>query len=395
MRQTMIRLLILGTGNWAASHAAAFAAVPGCLVVAGVDASEERARLFCATHAIPHAFGDLDAAIRWGEFDAAVNVTPDGAHHPTTLRLIAAGKHVFCEKPLAETYPRAHEMTEAIQAAGLVGMVNLTYRNVPALQQARAMIAAGAIGEVRHVEASYRQSWLVGNHSGDWRTEERWLWRLSAAHGSKGVLGDVGIHILDFATYATGLEPVSIQARLQTFRKAPGDRIGSYVLDANDSAVMSLSFANGALGVVHASRFMTGYANTLRLHVFGDRGALELDHGAASTVLRACDGEHVHDQSWREIPCPTVPTNQARFVEAVRAGRTAEPSFRRAAELQKVLDACFDPATQQAVALGAEEGGNGSEALAGIRLAASGNGAGAEPGLGMTGAHPETVLPAP
>jgi len=351
----MVRLLILGTGNWAASHVAGFTVVPGCQVVAGVDANEERARLFCATHAIPYAFDDLDAAIRWGEFDAAVNVTPDGVHHATAMKLIAAGKHVFCEKPLAENYPRASEMTDAIEAAGLVGMVNLTYRNVAALQQARAMIAEGAIGEVRHVEASYRQSWLVGKHSGDWRTEERWLWRLSAAHGSKGVLGDVGIHILDFATYAIGLEPTSIQARLQTFRKAPEDRIGNYLLDANDSAVMSLTFANGALGVVHASRFMTGYANTLRLHVFGDRGALELDHSHASTCLRACDGDNVHDQSWRDIRCPVVPTNQARFVEAVRAGRTVEPSFRRAAELQKVLDSCFDPTTQQAVALGFEE----------------------------------------
>ena len=350
----MLRLLILGTGNWAASHAAAFAAIPGCQVAAGVDAHLERARRFCATHAIPCAFDDLDLAIRWGEFDAAVNVTPDGAHHPTTMKLIAAGKHVFCEKPLAESYPLAKEMTDAIEAAGLVGMVNLTYRNVAALQEARAMIAAGAIGEVRHVEASYRQSWLVGRHSGDWRTEERWLWRLSEAHGSKGVLGDVGIHILDFATYAIGLEPVSLQARLQTFPKAPGDRIGDYVLDANDSAVMSLTFANGALGVVHASRFMTGYANSLRLQVFGDRGALELDYSHAHTRLRACDGEHVHDQSWRDVPCPAVPTNQARFAEAVRTGRTVEPSFRRATELQKVLDACFEPRTQQAVALGAE-----------------------------------------
>jgi predicted dehydrogenase len=242
-------------------------------------------------------------------------------------------------------------MTEAIEASGLVGMVNLTYRNVPAIQQARKMIAEGEIGNVRHVEASYRQSWLVSNQFGDWRTEPRWLWRLSASHGSKGVLGDVGIHILDFATYAIGLDPVDIQARLQTFHKAPGDRVGDYVLDANDSAVMSVTFANGALGVIHASRFMTGYGNTLRLHVFGDQGALEVDFSHECTSLRACTGDNVHDISWRLVRCPPVLTNYAKFIEAVRAGKTAEPSFRRAMELQKVLDACFEPKTRAAVAL--------------------------------------------
>jgi predicted dehydrogenase len=278
MSEPVVRILILGTGTWAAAHATNFATIPGCRIVAAVDSNAARAQTFCAAHGIPCAFSDLDAAIDWGEFDGASNVTPDAIHHSTTMKLIAAGKHVLCEKPLAPSYPLALEMTEAVEAAGLVGMVNLTYRNVAALQEARRMVASGAIGEVRHVEASYRQSWLVGNHWGDWRTNERWLWRLSSDHGSKGVLGDIGIHILDFATYATSLEPVSVQARLKTFAKAPSDQVGDYRLDANDSAVLSLELANGALGVVHASRFMTGYGNALRLHIFGDSGALELEH---------------------------------------------------------------------------------------------------------------------
>jgi predicted dehydrogenase len=352
MSKPSVRILILGTGSWAATHATTFAAIPGCRMVAGVDANAERAKSFCRGHGIPRAFGDLDEAIRWGEFDAVSNVTPDAIHHATTMKLIAAGKHVLCEKPLAPSYPLALEMTEAVEAAGLVGMVNLTYRNVAGLQQARRMIAEGAIGEIRHVEASYRQSWLVGNHWGDWKTDERWLWRLSSEHGSKGVLGDIGIHILDFATYATGLEPVSLQARLKTFHKAPGDRIGEYRLDANDSVVMALEFTNGALGIVHASRFMAGYGNTLRLHVFGDRGALELEYSHETTLLKVCDGDKVNDLAWRPICCPPVKTNWELFVEAVRAGRSGEPSFRRAAELQKVLDLCFEPASQAATSVG-------------------------------------------
>jgi predicted dehydrogenase len=344
-----VRLLILGTGHMAAHHARNFQADPLSEVVAGVDVDETRAREFCERHAIPRAFGDLDDAIHWGGFDAAANVTPDSAHYPTTMKLLAAGKHVFCEKPLAETFPLADGMASAAEAAGLVAMVNLTYRNVPALQKARALIAAGEIGEVRHVEASYRQSWLVGNHWGDWKTLPMWLWRLSEAHGSKGVLGDVGIHILDFATYAVGMAPISLQARLKTFHKAEGDRIGDYPLDANDSAVMTVSFENGALGIIHASRFMTGYANTLKLEVFGTSGAIEINHGTAFTTIRICSGNDVHTQAWRDVASEPVRTNYQKFAAAVAAGVNDEPSFRHAANLQRVLDLCYDEQTNRAV----------------------------------------------
>nr|WP_307270899.1 Gfo/Idh/MocA family oxidoreductase [Labrys wisconsinensis] len=347
-----MRILVLGTGHMAANHARAFQADPLVEVVAGVDIDETRARLFCEQNGIARAFGDLDEAIAWGEFDAVANVTPDSAHYPTTMRLLAAGKHVFCEKPLAETFPLADAMANAAEAGGLVNMVNLTYRNVPALQKARALIAAGEIGEVRHVEASYRQSWLVGNHWGDWQTLPMWLWRLSEAHGSKGVLGDVGIHILDFTQYAVGMAPVSLQARLKTFHKAPGDRIGDYPLDANDSALLSVAFENGALGVIHASRFMTGYANTLKLSVYGTLGAIELDHGSAFTTIRMCSGTDVHTQAWRDVVSEPVRTNYQKFAAAVAAGRNDEPSFRHAADLQRVLDLCFDEASTRSAGIG-------------------------------------------
>jgi predicted dehydrogenase len=171
-----------------------------------------------------------------------------------------------------------------------------------------------------------------------------WLWRLSSSHGSRGVLGDVGIHILDFATHVVGDLPSSLHARLKTFHKAEGDRIGDYDLDANDSAVMSVEFPNGALGVIHTSRYMTGYANVLRLHVFGTKGALELDHLSTSTNLKVCSGENVHNLAWREVGAEEVPTNYRRFVDAILLGTSADPDFRRAADLQRLLDACFAPA---------------------------------------------------
>ncbi|UDF28461.1 UNVERIFIED_ORG: Gfo/Idh/MocA family oxidoreductase [Roseateles sp. XES5] len=337
-----MRLLVLGTGGMANTHARHFAAIDGVEVVGAVDVDPSRAKAFADTHGIPNVFTSLEEAIAWNGFDAATNVTPDRVHHPTTLALLAAGKHVMCEKPLAENYAKADEMARAAEAAGLITMVNLTYRNVAPLQVARAMVLAGEIGHVRHVEASYLQSWLVSKAWGNWATESQWLWRLSTRHGSNGVLGDVGIHILDFASYGAASDVEHVFARLRAFDKAPDNRIGEYDLDANDSFTMTVDFANGALGVVHASRWATGHLNELRLRMHGDRGALEVIHSTEGSKLRGCLGEDVEKAIWREIDAGTVPTNYERFATAVAAGEKIEPGFRHAADLQKVLDLAIE-----------------------------------------------------
>lgn len=347
-----LRVLILGTGSMATQHVLLLRQDPRTEIVAAADVDLDRAKSFIKKHEIPTAFGTLEDALDWGQFDAAMNVTPDSIHHPTTLKLLAANKHVLCEKPLAENFMLADEMATAADTAGLINMVNLSYRNVAEIQEARARIAAGEIGEVRHVEASYRQSWLVSKQWGDWRSDAKWLWRLSEKHGSKGVLGDVGIHILDFTAYAIAMMPVSVQARLKTFHKAPGDRIGDYDLDANDSATMNVEFSNGALGVIHASRFMTGYTNDLKLAVFGTQGALEVHHSLQGTTLRLCSGPDVHTQTWRSAAVPPVETNHRRFVTAVIAQKSCEPSFRRGADLQRVLDLCQSPEASGAARVG-------------------------------------------
>lgn len=340
-----IRLLILGTGGMARLHVQHFSAIEGVTIVGGVDVDPVRLAAFCDKHEIEHRFHSLEQAIAWGEFDAASNVTPDNVHYPTTMALLAAGKHVFCEKPLATNHAHALEMTEAAKAAGLVGMVNLSYRNVPAIQHARELVRSGAIGTVRHVEASYLQSWLTSNQWGDWRTEPKWLWRLSRSHGSNGVLGDIGIHILDFASHGAALEIAEMSCRLKTFHKAPGDRIGEYDLDANDSFAMTVEFENGALGVIHASRMATGYADDLHLKIFGDQGGLAVSYAYEPqgkervSRLRACLGEDRHTQTWHDVEAPPVETNYQGFIRAVREGRTLEPTFAHAANLQRLLDA--------------------------------------------------------
>lgn len=346
-----IRLLILGTGGMANNHAEGFAKIPGVELVGGVDTRPENLTVFCEKHSIPKGFASVAEALDWGGFDAVTNVTPDAVHFATTMPVLAAGKHVLCEKPLATSASDARAMAEAAARAGVVNMVNLTYRNVPALQQAARMVAEEAIGTVRHFEASYLQSWLTQPAWGDWQTEAQWLWRLSSAHGSKGVLGDVGIHILDFATFIAGQSAQTIACQLATFDKAPGGRIGEYSLDANDSAVMQVRLAGGALGVVHTTRFATGHLNDLRLRIYGDLGGLEVGFEGAVSRLRACLGDNRLTGAWEDVTCPDVPTVYERFVAAIRGEGPMEPDFARGAVLQSLLDHAEESAAQGGMSL--------------------------------------------
>ena len=333
-----MRLLILGTGGMARAHAGHFSDIRGVKLVACADVRPGVAEAFAETYGIGKTFTSLEDALDWGQFDAVANVTPDAVHHETTLKCLAAGKHVFCEKPLATDYAKALEMAEAAEAAGLVNMVNLSYRNVAELHKARELVESGRLGTIRHIEASYLQSWLTQPVWGQWDADPQWLWRLSTRHGSNGVLGDIGVHILDFVVFAAGVAPNEVFCRLHTFPKAPGDRIGDYVLDANDSFAMSLGFANGAIGVMHASRWASGHLNDLKLRLYGEKGGLELTHRVDGTELRTCMGKDLEKAVWKPVKARPVETNYQSFAKAVKSGVTREPGFRHAAELQKLLD---------------------------------------------------------
>ncbi len=348
MNRAHVRLAILGTGSMARQHAERFAATEGVKLSAGIDVNEGQLEVFCKTHGIERQFQSLDEALAWGEFDAIANVTPDSIHHSTTVAALKAGKHVFCEKPLATNHKDAEEMARVASEMHVIGMVNLTYRNVPALQKARELVKAGAIGEVRHVEASYLQSWLSSRYWGDWRTESRWLWRLSKGHGSNGVVGDIGIHILDFASYGAASEIANVTCRLKAFEKVPGNQIDEYTLDANDSFVMAVEFENGALGTIHASRWATGFADDLSLRLFGSKGGLKVSYGDRDATglripaLDVCLGDDIHTQMWRRYPLGAVESNYERFIRAIRQGETLEPSFVHAANLQAILDRAME-----------------------------------------------------
>lgn len=341
VKQT-IRLAIVGTGGMANAQAEEFLKIPGVVLAAVCDVDARRAQEFATRHGgTAEVFTDLGKLLRQTGVDAVSNVTPDKLHAPLSLQAIAAGKHILCEKPLATNHADAVRMVRAAKKAGVINMVNFSYRNSSALQKAAQLVQSGKLGEIVHVEASYLQSWLSSSVWGDWKTKPAWLWRLSTKHGSKGVLGDIGVHILDFASFPVG--PVrSIQARLKTFTALKGKRLGEYPLDANDSAIMQVEYANGALGVIHTTRWATGHANSLYLRIHGTKGALRLDLDKSYNDLEVCLGKDIHKAEWKTLKATKTPNVYQRFIAAIRSGKSGEPDFARGAEIQKALDACFE-----------------------------------------------------
>jgi predicted dehydrogenase len=336
----MIRLAIVGTGGMAALHVSRFSKMAGCKIVAGCDVDEARVKAFCEKHAIPQAFSDLDLMLKSAKIDAVVNVTPDRFHAPVSLKVIAAGKHILCEKPLAVDYPEAMTMVKAAEKKGVINMVNFSYRRSSALYKARQLIESGQLGTIVHVDACYLQSWLVSSLWGDWRTSPSLTWKLSLSHGSKGVLGDIGIHIVDFVSFAVG-DVKAVNAHLKTFSEVKGKKHGEFTLDANDTALIQVEFANGALGTIHTTRWATGYRNSIQLRVHGTKGGLRLDLDQGDDYLEISTGKDIDPGVWKPVACPKVPDTYERFIRAVRTGKKDQPNFRRGAEVQKVLDACF------------------------------------------------------
>ncbi|MCK5156753.1 MAG: Gfo/Idh/MocA family oxidoreductase [Spirochaetales bacterium] len=338
----MIKIAIVGTGGMASSHVKNFTEIPGCRISAICDVDEPKAVDFAAKNELKvPIFRSFSELLEKADCDAVSNVTPDAYHSALSIDAIAAGKHVLCEKPLATCYADAKKMADEAKQKGVINMVNFSYRNSPAIHKAAQLIASGKIGVVKHLDACYLQSWLSSNGWGNWRSDDKWLWRLSTAHGSGGVLGDVGVHLLDFATYPVG-QVKNVHCRLKNFEKAPGNQIGEYKLDANDSAIITVEYENGCIGIIHTSRYATGYKNCLQLRIFGDEGAIRIDLDDAYDTLDICTGKDRHEAVWKTVKCRKTPNIYKRFVNSIKKGENDQPDFARGAAIQKILDACIE-----------------------------------------------------
>jgi predicted dehydrogenase len=200
--------------------------------------------------------------------------TPGDTHAEIAIAALDAGKHVLCEKPLANTVAEAQAMAEAAGRAaahGVQAMVGFTYRRVPAIALARRLVEQGRLGEIRHVRAQYLQDWLSDPRS-------PMTWRLEKDKAGSGALGDIGAHIIDLTQHITGDSIVAVNGLLETFvheRPRPDGTTGMVTVD--DGASFLARFGQGATGVFEATRFATGRKNAIRIEINGSRGSLAFD----------------------------------------------------------------------------------------------------------------------
>jgi predicted dehydrogenase len=224
--------------------------------------------------------------------------TPGDTHAEIAVAALEAGKHVLCEKPLANTVPEAEAMAGAAAEAsrrGVRSMVGFNYRRVPALVLAHRLVAGGRLGTVRHVRAQYLQDWIVD-------PEFPLVWRLRREVAGSGALGDIGAHIVDAAQFVTGQQITGVSAISETFvreRPLPSATSGGLsaeggtgrgAVTVDDAAIFTARLSGGALGVFEATRFATGRRNTIRLELNGSAGSLAFDFEAMNE-LRLYDGE--------------------------------------------------------------------------------------------------------
>ncbi|WP_231604170.1 Gfo/Idh/MocA family protein [Salinibacterium sp. NG22] len=323
-----------------------------------------------------------DAATKWGWAETATDwreviarddidivdiVTPGGSHAEIAIAALNAGKHVLCEKPLANSVEEAELMAAAANAAatnGVISMLGHTYRRLPATTLARDLVAAGKIGEIHQVRACYLQDWLTD-------PETPLVWRLQKDLAGSGSLGDIGAHIIDLSEYITGTHLVEVSGTMETIIKqrpvlestaglggTGGTEMGDVTVD--DVALFTGRYDSGVLGSFEATRFATGRKNGLRIEISGSLGAISFDlerlnelqffdatapaETQGFTTILVTEPEHPYIAAWwpagHMLGYEHAFSHQAKdFVDAVTSGTPASPSFDDGVHVQRVLAA--------------------------------------------------------
>ena len=242
------------------------------LVAGCFSASEERSRASGADLGLDpgRVYGDFEEmAKREGRLKAGIEavaiVTPNHMHAAPAKAFLRRGVHVICDKPLTSTLAEAKSLAKVAEKAGALFVLTHNYTGYPMVRQAREMVAAGDLGEIRVVQVEYPQDWLTeplettGQKQAGWRTDPE-------RSGKGGAIGDIGTHAYNLARFVTGLELAELSADLTSF--VDGRRV-------DDDAQVRLRFEGGVKGLLWASQVAPGNENALRLRVYGTKGGLE------------------------------------------------------------------------------------------------------------------------
>ena len=322
--------------------------------------------------------GEAAARYGWGEVETdwrkliarkdidAIDITaPSNAHKDIAIEAARAGKHIFCEKPLALTLADSRAMLEAAQAAGIRHQVGFNYRFAPALVLAKKLIDAGKLGKIFHFRGRFLQDWIID-------PDFPKVWRLDKAVCGSGSLGDLGAHVIDAARFLIG-DMGSVTGMSKTFVK---DRpvvekmtglSGKAAADAprapievDDATMFSCEFTNGALGLFEATRFAMGHKNDMALEVNGEKGSIrfsfermnELEYFCASDeqgeqgwrLIQASEGIHPYMEHWwpagHVIGFPETFCHELyEFVQAIATERDCVPSFEDGVACAQIMEA--------------------------------------------------------
>lgn len=307
---------------------------------------------------------DWKALVSRDDIDLVDICTPGDTHAEIAIAALEAGKHVLCEKPLANSVQEAEAMVRAAEASTGLAMVGFTYRRVPAIQLARTLVTDGRIGTVRHVRAQYLQDWIAD-------PQAPLSWRLDKQKAGSGALGDIGAHIVDLAQFVTGESVTGVSAVLETFVKErpvasehsglhgiAGAETGPVTVD--DAAIFLGRMSGGGLATFEATRFAWGRKNAIRLEINGSHGSLAFDFEDMNVLhyfdatqpapeagfrrIVVTEPEHAYVAAWwppgHGLGYEHAFTHQAvDLITAIAEQRQPVPSFADGLVVQRVLAA--------------------------------------------------------
>ena len=302
---------------------------------------------------------DWRAVLERDDIDIVDICTPGFLHAEIAIAALEAGKHVLCEKPLANDTAEAEAMVRAAEAAtarGQIAALGFTYRRVPALALARQFVEAGKLGTIRQAKAAYLQDWLVDE-------EAPMNWRLRKETAGSGALGDIASHAIDQVQHLTGQRATSVRGRLATMVPQRPGADGPEPVTVDDAAWATLELDGGAIASVEVSRLATGAKNRLTVELFGTRGALRFDLENPNelwfldatlavaeqgfTRVLVTEPEHPYLEAWwpqgHVLGWENAFTHQARdLLLAIDGSAGFSPDFADGLALQRVLDAIID-----------------------------------------------------
>lgn len=309
---------------------------------------------------------DWHAILDRSDIDVVDICAPGNVHSEIAVAALNAGKHVLCEKPLANTVDEAEQMAEVATKAsgrGVQAMVGFTYRRAPAIQLARKLVIEGRLGKIFHIRAQYLQDWLSS-------ADAPFAWRLDKSLAGSGALGDIGAHAIDLTQFVSGKQIQEVSGSLSTFtpERLSADDGSLRAVTVDDSSSFLADFEDGATGVFEVTRCATGRKNSLRFEINGTLGSIAFDleemnvlqffdgktssESAGFARVLATEPKHAYMKNWwpagHILGYENLFTNQAvDFINAIATGTQPVPSFAEGLQVQRVLAAVEESARKR------------------------------------------------